>query len=325
MPHPLILFVAANPRGTDPVALDRECRDIEIELQLTPGRDDFQLRSKWAVTVDELMRHLNGLSPVIVHFGGHGTADGICLEAEDETAQTVPPRALAAMIRSAGPQVRAVVLNACYSHLQAEAICGVVDCVIGMEGPVEDTAAHAFAVGFYRALGHRRSIGAAFAQAEATLEAKGLLGSSAGALPRLSARAGVDAAAVYPAGHGEARPATIPSSSPAAGRSRGVVRLEANMVLDFVERAGDQLTMVFFCTATSTPCHAMLPLLERLVRDHHPELRIARVEIDPVANGPQPFAIDIVPTILVYRGNALVQRIIGRTTLEKLLAAVERA
>jgi len=56
----------------------------------------------------------------------------------------------------------------------AEELRGVVDCVVGMRGAIGDAAARSFAVGFYRALGHRRSIGNAVEQAVATLAAKQL-------------------------------------------------------------------------------------------------------------------------------------------------------
>jgi hypothetical protein len=49
-----------------------------------------------------------------------------------------------------------VVLNACYSETQAEAIHQHIDCVVGMNNPIGDRAAIEFAVGFYDALGAGR-------------------------------------------------------------------------------------------------------------------------------------------------------------------------
>src|SRR5215468_6561475 len=69
----VILFAAANPSSTSRLALDDECTAIERELRMTPGRDDFDFRSKWAVSVDELMRNLNELQPTILHFSGHAS------------------------------------------------------------------------------------------------------------------------------------------------------------------------------------------------------------------------------------------------------------
>jgi hypothetical protein len=142
-----------------------------------------------AVTVDELMRHLLELQPTVIHFSGHGNAHALLLEGDDGRPQPVPPAALTKMIKSTAGMVRLVVLNACYSNAQAEALRDVVECTIGMKGTITDDAARTFAVGFYRALGYRRSVGNAYAQAEATLAGKGL---TASAEPRCLARAGVD-------------------------------------------------------------------------------------------------------------------------------------
>lgn len=168
----VILFLAANPSGTTRLALDEECAAIERELLMTQRRDDFHFRSKWAVSIDEMMRCLNEWQPMIVHFSGHG-GGGIYLQGE-HGSQHVSERALTQMIASAAPSARVVVLNACFSDAVAESLRHAVDCVVGMSGAVGDHAARSFAVGFYRALGNRRSVGNAFAQAVATLAAKQL-------------------------------------------------------------------------------------------------------------------------------------------------------
>jgi hypothetical protein len=166
---------------------------------MTTGRDDFDVRSKWAVNVDEMMRCLNELQPTIVHFSGHGgtSADvyiqndqhkqspahrdigsvagaGIQLQDEHRQPQYVSARSLTKMICTAAPSVRLVVLNACFSDAVADALRGVVDCVVGMRGTIGDDAARSFSVGFYRALGYRRSVGNAIAQAIAALAAREL-------------------------------------------------------------------------------------------------------------------------------------------------------
>jgi hypothetical protein len=171
-----ILFLAANPAGTSQLRLAEECAAIQRELRLSiTGREDFHFESRWAVSVDEMMRHLLELAPVVVHFSGHGVADGgIVLHGDSDDSHTVSGHALAAMIRTTTKSVRVVLLNACYSAEQAEALRDAVDCVVGLTGEVADSAAHAFAVGFYRALGYRRSVGGAIEHARATLGAKGL-------------------------------------------------------------------------------------------------------------------------------------------------------
>jgi hypothetical protein len=93
------------------------------------------------------------------------------------------------MIDSSTESARVVVLNSCYSDAQVRELCGVVDCVVGMSGPIQDHDARCFAVGFYRALGNRRSVGQALEHAVATLAAKQLANPWR---PRLRTRTGID-------------------------------------------------------------------------------------------------------------------------------------
>jgi CHAT domain-containing protein len=194
----VILFLAANPEDTPRLALDEECAAIEGELRAAPARGDFEFRSKWAVSIDELMRHLNELQPAILHFSGHGTnADirfrqelhrlpathrdvtaasggGIELHGEHHQSRHMPADVLRRMIWTTAPSVRLVVLNACFSDGMADALGGVVDCVVGMRGTIGDGAARVFSAAFYRALGHRRSVDNALQQAVVALAARQL-------------------------------------------------------------------------------------------------------------------------------------------------------
>jgi hypothetical protein len=54
--------------------------------------------------------------------------------------------------------VECVVINACYSEVQAEAIVKHIPYVIGMDKAIGDKASIEFAVGFYTALGAGESI-----------------------------------------------------------------------------------------------------------------------------------------------------------------------
>jgi hypothetical protein len=55
-----------------------------------------------------------------------------------------------------------VVLNACYSEGQAQAIAEHTDCVVGMSDAIGDQAAIRFAASFYQALGYGRDVKTAF-------------------------------------------------------------------------------------------------------------------------------------------------------------------
>jgi hypothetical protein len=103
------------------------------------------------------------VNPQIAHFSGHGTSAGaLCFENNLGEIHPIQPEALAALFEQFASHVRCVILNACYSSTQAEAIAKHIPYVIGMNQAIGDRAAIAFSVGFYQALGAGRSIEEAY-------------------------------------------------------------------------------------------------------------------------------------------------------------------
>jgi hypothetical protein len=212
----VILFLAANPRGSNLLELSEECAEIQRELQMTLYRDDFRFESRWAVGIDDLMRHLTELDPTVIHFSGHGSGSpGLMLQDEQGQPQLVSARALAMMVDAATRNVRVVVLNACYSTVQAEALAAKIDCVVGIDGAIGDDAARAFAIRFYSAVGNGRSIGNAVAQGVATLAAKQLTDE---VLPRCLTRHGIDAYEILLGAHARRARRRRPPAEPATRR-----------------------------------------------------------------------------------------------------------
>jgi WD40 repeat protein len=191
MPKHTILFLAANPSGTDRRALDREAHAIRAELRRSGYRDRFELVTRWAAEPLDLLRELRELKPAVVHFSGHGGEDSLFFQTADGRAQAVSPAAIAETFGAAGDSVKLVVLSACYSEAPAEALLAHVDCVVGMGGALHDDMARAFAIGFYGALGEHESVAAAYRHGNAALHLEGL---SAIERPQLKVRNGCDAA-----------------------------------------------------------------------------------------------------------------------------------
>ena len=172
-----VLFLAANPVRTARLALDEEYRQIGQKIRLAGGRDLFELIGCWAVRPDDLLQGLNEHRPHIVHFSGHGSQDGeIMLSGENGRDQPVSARALERLfsLPSLTGQTQIVVLNACYTAIQAEAIAKHIDYVVGMPAAVGDRAAAVFAASFYRALGFGRDVPEAFEQACIAIDLEGL-------------------------------------------------------------------------------------------------------------------------------------------------------
>jgi CHAT domain len=188
-----ILFLAANPRGTDQRALDHEASAIRRELKRSGYRERFKLVTRWAAEPLDLLRELRELKPAVVHFSGHGGHVGLVFQAANGNAQRVSPAAIAETFGAAGASVRLVVLSACQSDAAVEALLAHVDCIVGMSGALNDDMARAFAIGFYGALGEHESVAAAYRNGNAAISLEGL---SVVDRPRLRVRAGVDASQI---------------------------------------------------------------------------------------------------------------------------------
>lgn len=159
----VILFVAANPFDHPSLQIDKELELIETKIRQSQFQKQFDIRRHSSLTTDELQGFLLQHTPNIVHFSGHGSPSGaIILETDSGPGHPVPPKALEDLFSLLAGDIRCVVLNACYSELQARAIAKHVECVIGMSNAITDLAAIRFAASFYQALGYGLSVKIAF-------------------------------------------------------------------------------------------------------------------------------------------------------------------
>lgn len=157
-----ILVISSNPKNTARLRLDEEVREIEDGLSRSKYRDEFIINTKWAVRLRDLRRALLDDEPYIVHFSGHGEVNGLMIEDEQGAAIIVSPEALSGLFEEFTDHVECVLLNACYSEIQAKAIGKHINYVIGMQTGITDKAAIEFAVGFYDAVGAGKSIEEAY-------------------------------------------------------------------------------------------------------------------------------------------------------------------
>ncbi len=203
-----ILFLASNPTNTGQLRLGEEHREVEQSLRESGMREKFALTERFAVKARSLYNALLDERPQIVHFSGHGEmmksnpslsasgseegfrslvfdveeqqnmdgyTGGIVVEDNEGKARLVKAETLATLFENISG-IRCVLLNACYSESQAQAILEKVPYVIGMNTAVPDKTAILFAAGFYRALGNGRSIPDAYRLGISLVELEGLPG-----------------------------------------------------------------------------------------------------------------------------------------------------
>lgn len=164
-----ILILSANPKGTSALDLEIEKKAIRDSLR----GSKFTLETRGAVNPEALHLALLEVKPQIVHFCGHGEGtNGIVLMDKTGKVQLVRSSALANLFAIFQETIECVVLNACYSEVQAEAIVEHINYVVGMNRSILDESAIIFARGFYQALGQSEDIPEAYAMGKNLIEMK---------------------------------------------------------------------------------------------------------------------------------------------------------
>ncbi|MCP4695632.1 MAG: CHAT domain-containing protein [Gammaproteobacteria bacterium] len=188
MPH-TILILAANPKDTQSLRVSEELRDILANLRDAKYAEHLQARTVLATRPDDAGRAMLKYKPRIVHFAGHGEgADGIVLENDAGETQLASTQALQRLFRTFAEHVDCVVLNACYSQVQAEAIAEHIPVVAGMRRAVSDETSVAFASAFYQAIGNGETYRKAYDYALSIVELKALDSD----IPQLNLRDGAE-------------------------------------------------------------------------------------------------------------------------------------
>jgi CHAT domain len=193
-----VLFLSANPKGTSPLELIKECNNIRDKIKSAEYGRQFRFEQRHEVSLARLDEFLLDYKPQIVHFSGHGDDDGILMFQDIEfggngdddsssrgssSAATRNLQSINGSSRAEGSEIkdvadlfrilnerdskddekiRCVVLNACYSQKQARAISKYVDCVVGMKNAIRDDVARIFAETFYHSLCSGQSVYTAF-------------------------------------------------------------------------------------------------------------------------------------------------------------------
>lgn len=170
-----ILFLAANPTDTTRIRVDEESNIIDQSLRASDFRDKFSIIFHFAVSADQIQEVLLRHKPDIVHFSGHGSSSSeIIFDNGHGQSEYVRPEVLSRTFSLLKKNIKCVVLNACFTELQAQAIAENIDCVIGMSNTISDQSAISFARAFYRAIGYGENLQTAFELGSNEIELRNL-------------------------------------------------------------------------------------------------------------------------------------------------------
>lgn len=187
-----VLFLAASPTDASRTSFAEELRKIRAKVRAAKHRDAVELLPHLAVQPGDLQMILLQEAPHVVHFSGHGSPEGeLGMQAADGTTARVSTAALAGLLRILKDNIKVVVLNACYSEVQAQEAVKHLDFVVAMSSGVSEEGAVELAGAFYQGLAYGRSVAQAFELARNELELHGFVRDAAGI--RLLVRDGADA------------------------------------------------------------------------------------------------------------------------------------
>jgi len=86
----------------------------------------------------------------------------------------------------------------------------------------------------------------------------------------------------------------------------------------------EDLVLVDFHATWCGPCQKMHPIMERLCKENHENLRIVKVDIDENEDIADEYQIQAVPTLLLFKGGKLAWSQLGSMELEELQTIIKQ-
>ncbi|MBI5262714.1 MAG: CHAT domain-containing protein [Bradyrhizobium sp.] len=165
--HLDVLYLMANPIRRYALRVDAEVTKVAEEIRRSLFRDNVTLHQLPAANLDTLIRGLNDHRPRIVHFSGHGSADGIAVDdggIKRIKRQVLSFDILGKALSATDKPPDVVVLNACESVGARTALLQTAKAIIVMQDEISDLAAVAFAIKFYGGIASGQPLQFAFEQ-----------------------------------------------------------------------------------------------------------------------------------------------------------------
>ncbi len=80
--------------------------------------------------------------------------------------------------------------------------------------------------------------------------------------------------------------------------------------------------LVDFWAVWCGPCKMIAPLVEELAKEYDGKLKVAKMDVDANPKTSTDFGIRSIPTLLVFKGGAVVEQIIGAVPKRQLVDKV---
>ena len=84
----------------------------------------------------------------------------------------------------------------------------------------------------------------------------------------------------------------------------------------------DKPVLVDYWAEWCGPCKMIAPILDEVAREYAGKLKVAKLNIDDNQKTPGEYGIRGIPTLMLFKGGKVVERIVGAQPKESILAKV---
>ncbi len=148
----VVLILSANPKDTDETNGNDEINAIRDIFNGKKDNNDYHLEVSAAVTVGRIIEELDSRSPYIIHFIGHGTKKGICVEQDGRSVRLLTNTELETIFKNYSSHLNCLVLNSCDSSAQVEVIKKYIPIIISTADELPNDVAIKYSNAFYTTL-----------------------------------------------------------------------------------------------------------------------------------------------------------------------------
>ena len=82
--------------------------------------------------------------------------------------------------------------------------------------------------------------------------------------------------------------------------------------------------LIDFWAVWCVPCRMIAPIVDQLADEYKDKLKVGKMDVDKSIKTPAKFGVRGIPTLLLFKGGELKEKIVGVTPKDKIVAAISK-